>query len=89
MSDSEFIDDGAIGFHLSAAEMQSVVSRQLVAAAAVAIVTVLVFGLSFLLTPDRHEAAELVSVAAASEQPKVSVPAEHVAAAMQFGIEVP
>jgi hypothetical protein len=89
MNDSEFINDGAIGFRLSAAEMENVVSRQLVASAAVAVVTVLVFGLSFLLTPDRNEAAATASAAAASEQPKVSVPAEHVAAAMQFGIEVP
>lgn len=89
MGNSEFVDDGAIGFHLSGAEIQAVAKRQLAASVAVAIVIMFGVGLT-MMRPAHHGYADGVAHRiGAVQQPKTVIAAEHVAAAMQYGIEVP
>jgi hypothetical protein len=89
MSESPYIYDEAIGFGMSAVEIQSVARRQLVASAAVAIVIAL--GVVFAaLTPAGHDRAEVGAHKFAQvQQPTFVKPADRVAISNPSGIEGP
>jgi hypothetical protein len=86
---SEFINQGAVRFHLSGSEIRVVARRQLVASVAVAIVVALGLGVTALLPASHNDAAVAPQRVAAVQQSKFAIPAEHAAAAMQYAIEAP
>jgi predicted benzoate:H+ symporter BenE len=89
MSGSNYSYDEAFGFGMTAIEIQSVARRQLAASVAVAIVIVL--GIVFAaLTPAAHDRAEVaVHKFAQVQQPIFVKPADRLAAAKHYGIELP
>jgi hypothetical protein len=89
MNNSEFINDGAFGFQLSGSEMRLVARRQLIASVAVVIVIVLGVGLNALMPAAHRYVAAAPHKAVTVQQAKFAVRAEHVAAAMQNGVELP
>jgi hypothetical protein len=89
MSESPYTYDEAIGFGMSAVEIQSVARRQLVASAAVAVVITL--GVAFAaLMPAGHDRAEIGAHKFAQvQQPTFVKPADRLAISNSNGIELP